>query len=37
VREVKKGLSQVDSGRTLSHEEVGLRLKKHLTDKPPVR
>jgi hypothetical protein len=30
-------LSKVDSGRTLSHEEVGSRLKKHLTDKPPVR
>lgn len=37
VREVEKGLSQVDSGRTLSHEEVGSRLNKHLTGKPPGR
>jgi predicted transcriptional regulator len=37
VREVEKGLSQVDTGRTLSHEEVGSRLKKLFTDKPPVR
>ena len=37
VREVEKGLSQVDSGRTLTHDEVGLRLNKHLTGKPPAR
>jgi predicted transcriptional regulator len=37
VREVEKGMSQIDSGRTLSHEEVGLRLNKHLTGKPPGR
>jgi predicted transcriptional regulator len=37
VREVEKGLSQVDSDRTLSHGELGSRLKKHLTGKPPAR
>ena len=37
MREVEKGLSQVDSGRTLTHDEVGSRLKKHLTGKPPAR
>ena len=37
VREVEKGLSQVDTGKTLSHEEVGSRLKKHLTGEPPAR
>lgn len=27
VREVEKGLSQIDRGQTLSHEEVGARLE----------
>jgi predicted transcriptional regulator len=31
VREVEKGLSQVGSGRTLTHDEVGGRLSRHLT------
>jgi len=35
VREVKKGLAQIDQGRTLTQEEVGARLKKYLTDKSP--
>ena len=35
VREVEKGLAQVDSGSTLTHEKVGTRLNKHLTDKQP--
>lgn len=35
VREVEKGLAQVESGNTLPHEEVGTRLYKHLTGKPP--
>jgi len=37
VREVEKGLSQIDSARTLTHEEAGTRLKKHLTGNPPAR
>ena len=37
VREVEKGLSQVDGGRTLAHDEVGSRLEKHLIGKPPAR
>ena len=37
VREVEKGLAQVERGETLSHEEVGARLEKHLTDKQPPR
>ena len=35
VREVEKGLAQVERGETLSHEQVGARLEQHLTDKPP--
>lgn len=37
VREVEKGLAQVGRGETLSHEEVGARLEKHLTAKQPRR
>ena len=37
VREVEKGLAQVEAGHTLTHEEVGARLDKHLTGKPPHR
>jgi predicted transcriptional regulator len=37
MREVEKGLSQVDSGRTLTHEEVGSRLQERLSGKPPAR
>jgi predicted transcriptional regulator len=37
VGEVEKGLAQVERGETLSHEEVGARLEKHLTDKQPRR
>ena len=33
VREVERGLAQVDAGQTLTHEEVGARLNKHLTGK----
>jgi predicted transcriptional regulator len=33
VREVEKGLAQVESGQTLTHEEVGARLEEHLTGK----
>lgn len=31
VREVEKGLAQIDGGQTLTHEEVGGRLNKRLT------
>jgi predicted transcriptional regulator len=33
VREVEKGLTQIESGETVSHEEVGTRLRERLTDK----
>lgn len=33
VREVEKVLAQVDSGQTLTHEDVGARLDKHLDGK----
>jgi predicted transcriptional regulator len=33
VREVEKGLAQVERGETLSHEEVGTRLEQRLTEK----
>ena len=35
VREVEKGLTQIDRGETLSHEEVGTRLRERLADKQP--
>ena len=34
VREVEKGLEQIERGDTLSHEEVGARLKIHLAENP---
>ncbi len=37
VREVDKGLAQVERGQTLSHAEVRARLEKHLTAKTPRR
>jgi predicted transcriptional regulator len=37
VREVEKGLAQIERGETLSHEEVGARVEKHLTVKTPRR
>jgi predicted transcriptional regulator len=33
VREVEKGLGQIERGETLTHEEVGARLEKRLTEK----
>jgi len=33
IREVEKGLAQIDRGQVLSHEEVGTRLEKLLTGK----
>lgn len=35
VREVENGLAQVESGHTLSHEEVGARLESYLKEKQP--
>ena len=35
VREVEKGLAQIERGEVLSHEEVGARLEKRLTEKQP--
>ena len=35
VREVEKGLAQIERGETLSHEDVGARLSKHLAGKQP--
>jgi predicted transcriptional regulator len=37
LREVEKGLAQIDSAQTLTHEDVGARLKRHLTGKQPRR
>ena len=37
VREVEKGLAQIERGETLSHEDVGARLERRLTDKQPQR
>lgn len=33
VREVEKGLAQIERGEILSHDEVGARLEKRLTEK----
>ena len=33
MREVEKGLAQIERGEILSHEEVGARLEKRLTEK----
>ena len=37
VREVEKGLAQIEAGHTLAHDEVGARLNEHLADKQPRR
>jgi predicted transcriptional regulator len=37
LREVDKGVAQVDRGETLSHEDVGARLEKRLTQEWPRR
>jgi len=34
VKEVEKGLAQIARGEVLTHEEVGARLEKSLTEKP---
>jgi predicted transcriptional regulator len=33
IREVEKGLAQIDQGETLTHEEVGARVERLLTEK----
>jgi predicted transcriptional regulator len=35
VREVEKGLAQIERGDTLTHEEVGARLERRLTNTRP--
>lgn len=35
--EVEKGLTQIERDQTLSHEEVGTRLEKHLASKQSAR
>jgi len=35
VREVEKGLAQIEHGETLSHEEVGTRMRERLAAKEP--
>lgn len=37
LREVEKGLAQVDCGEVLTHEQVGAHLEKLLTAKQPRR
>lgn len=38
LREVEKGLTQIERGETVSHEAVGARLDKRLTkQRPPAR
>lgn len=33
VREVEKGLAEIDAGEVLEHDEVGARLEKRLSEK----
>ncbi len=35
IREVEKGLTQIDRGEVLTNEAVGARLEKRLTEKQP--
>jgi predicted transcriptional regulator len=35
IREVEKGLAQIDRGEVLTHEAVGARLENRLTEKTP--
>ena len=36
IREVEKGLGQIERGQVTSHESVGVRLEKRLTEKHPL-
>ncbi len=33
IREVEKGLTQIEQGKVMTHEEVGVRLEQLLTEK----
>jgi predicted transcriptional regulator len=35
IREVGKGLAQIEQGRVLTHEEVGARIERLLSEKQP--
>ena len=35
IRQVEAGLSQIDRGEVLAHEDVGARLEKRLNEKRP--
>jgi predicted transcriptional regulator len=35
IREVEKGLAQIDRGEVLTHEAVGARIEKRLIEKTP--
>ena len=35
IREVEKGLAQIERGEVLTHEAVGARLEKRLNEKQP--
>jgi len=37
LREVEKGLAQVERGEVLTHEEVGARLERRVTGLGPIR
>lgn len=37
LREVETGLSQIEAGQTLTHDEVGARLARKLTDRDAGR
>jgi predicted transcriptional regulator len=37
MNEVENGLAQVDRGEVLTHEQVGARLERSLTEKQPRR
>jgi len=33
IREVEKGLTQIEQGKVLTHEEVGVRMERRLAEK----
>jgi predicted transcriptional regulator len=35
IREVEKGLAQIEQGKVLTHEEVGARIERLLAEKQP--
>jgi predicted transcriptional regulator len=34
LREIEKGFAQIERGEVLTHEEVGIRIERRLTEKP---